>query len=708
MALDGNQVRSVQPLSRLVRLEELFLGENGLGDEGVSHLASVVGLRTLSLRDNHISDIGFLAHLTRMRELYLGHNNIGDISPLKHLTMLQRLHLQGNNISDVSPLVGLTALKELHLAGNPVSDISPLYALLRQNPDLKIYLEGGKPLTPKTVSIPEPVNIPDPNLRAAIEKALGKASGDTITASDMAKLTRLEAQNTNISDLTGLEHATNLTELFLWDNNITDISVLSSLTNLTVLWLMDNNISDLSPLVANTGLGKGDTVDVSENPLSYQSINTHIPTLQRRGVEVIFKNLKPTTSEYTLSIPAGTSLIHVPLKVTAVDGVAKTVTTISNLYDALGGVLTVNFLMTYDSQQGWIGYWGASDAGTPADRTLTDDIGIIAGIKAPVSLRLSGTALGTNGNSTITLTPGLNLVGIPLRDERINRVSDLLRLDGIWGNVSMIILTEDGDFQSVGHAGDPGDVPITGGQGFILMAQQAAQITISGEAWTSVSETAAAPLVTRKGIKVGDATPVLALRGSVVDEEAALNTLGFRVTVKNLSSGRTVTGMTKDEGSGYRLTVVDIEKGRAAAIGDTLEISAQALDPFIDVTPLRYTVTAEDVRQSWIQLPALVAYEIPAETELLANYPNPFNPETWIPYRLAEDAFVTLTIYDLNGHLARTLDVGHRIAAAYESRSKAIYWDGRNDLGEPVASGIYFYTLTAGDFSATRRMVILK
>ena len=94
--------------------------------------------------------------------------------------------------------------------------------------------------------------------------------------------------------------------------------------------------------------------------------------------------------------------------------------------------------------------------------------------------------------------------------------------------------------------------------------------------------------------------------------------------------------------------------------------------------------------------------------ELLANYPNPFNPETWIPYRLAEDANVTLTIYDSSGQVVRTLDVGHRIASIYENRSKAVYWDGRNGFGERVVSGIYFYTLTAGDFSATRRMVILK
>jgi len=104
----------------------------------------------------------------------------------------------------------------------------------------------------------------------------------------------------------------------------------------------------------------------------------------------------------------------------------------------------------------------------------------------------------------------------------------------------------------------------------------------------------------------------------------------------------------------------------------------------------------------------LLSVLVPKETALLPNYPNPFNPETWIPYRLAEDAFVTVTIYDQSGRVVRRLNVGHQTAAAYERRSKAIYWDGRNEVGDKVASGIYFYTLTAGDFSATRKMLILK
>ena len=107
-------------------------------------------------------------------------------------------------------------------------------------------------------------------------------------------------------------------------------------------------------------------------------------------------------------------------------------------------------------------------------------------------------------------------------------------------------------------------------------------------------------------------------------------------------------------------------------------------------------------------LEQLLTVLVPKETVLLPNYPNPFNPETWIPYRLAQEAFVTLTIYDQSGHIVRTLNIGHRMAGFYETRSKAIYWDGRNQFGEQVASAVYFYHLSAGDYSATRKMLILK
>ena len=98
----------------------------------------------------------------------------------------------------------------------------------------------------------------------------------------------------------------------------------------------------------------------------------------------------------------------------------------------------------------------------------------------------------------------------------------------------------------------------------------------------------------------------------------------------------------------------------------------------------------------------------PTETALHPNYPNPFNPETWIPYQLQKPAEVQIAIYSQSGVLVRELALGYQRAGQYMARSRAAYWDGRNQFGEPVASGLYFYTLTAGDFSATRRMLILK
>ena len=104
----------------------------------------------------------------------------------------------------------------------------------------------------------------------------------------------------------------------------------------------------------------------------------------------------------------------------------------------------------------------------------------------------------------------------------------------------------------------------------------------------------------------------------------------------------------------------------------------------------------------------VAAMEAPMETTLLPNYPNPFNPETWIPYQLASPSDVTVRIYAINGNLVRRLSLGHQVAGVYHSRSRAAYWDGRNASGDPVASGVYFYTLTAGDFTATRKMLIRK
>ena len=107
-------------------------------------------------------------------------------------------------------------------------------------------------------------------------------------------------------------------------------------------------------------------------------------------------------------------------------------------------------------------------------------------------------------------------------------------------------------------------------------------------------------------------------------------------------------------------------------------------------------------------LETLLRAVLPETTILLPNYPNPFNPETWIPYQLANASDVQITIYDTKGTVVRTLALGHQAAGYYTDRNRAAYWDGRNGLGENVASGVYFYQLLTDDMSLTRKMVILK
>ncbi len=307
---------------------------------------------------------------------------------------------------------------------------------------------------------------------------------DLTPLAGLTQLTVLDLNGNAISDISALSGLTNLVVLRLGANVITDITALSGLTNLVVLGVWDNNISDISPLVANRGLGTGKEISVSENPLNDASINVHIPALQDRGVEVHFSNLKPPLEQFLLSVPAGLNLIHIPLNVSLVNGLPIPINTVSDLYAALGGAGAVNFLVTYDAKtQQWFGYFGAQDTGSQADRELTADAGIIAGLFTPVSVYLSGTVHGADGMSALGFTSGLNLVGLPLRDSRLNRVSDLLSFEGLLDNVHAIVLTEGGEFKLVARVDDPGDIGITGGQAFIVIVERSVTVTLSGDGW---------------------------------------------------------------------------------------------------------------------------------------------------------------------------------------------------------------------------------
>lgn len=149
------------------------------------------------------------------------------------------------------------------------------------------------------------------------------------------------------------------------------------------------------------------------------------------------------------------------------------------------------------------------------------------------------------------------------------------------------------------------------------------------------------------------------------------------------------------------------EPNAAAPAGRVLNLTHAALQRWLSLARVRNDGSLL-FQRGIATLETLLAAGVPSETRLLLNYPNPFNPETWIPYQLSQSTDVTVRIYSVNGHLIRTLVLGHQAAGIYQSKSRAVYWDGRNEFGERVASGLYFYTLTAGDFTATRKMLIRK
>ncbi len=497
------------------------------------------------------------------------------------------------------------------------------------------------------------VEIPDPNLRAAIETALKVSPGTPILSSEMETLIRLEARDANIRNLTGLEGATNLkdlrldhnaisdisvlagltdlTGLGLDENSISDISVLAGLTNLrglslyntnisdisaiieltdlTRLWFDWNNISDLSPLVANTGLGRGDEVYVRGNPLSYLSIHTHIPILRSKGVTVESDNrAHPALLKISGDNQKGASFVSLsqPFVVEAQDENGSALVGVSVTFAVIGGGGTLNTTITRTDPKG------------RAQTTLT-----------------LGPNLGTNTVEASATGIDVPVTFYAIADSELPPTTADVNNDGSVNVLDLLLITSNLDAKGTNLAAD----------------------------------------VNRDGVvSILD----LILAAGMFDVAAAAPAAQLQVP--------------------EILTAVEVQGWLTEA--RALEVR----DPIM--------------KRGFAVLEQLLLSLTPTETELLANYPNPFNPETWIPYRLAEDAFVTLTIYDLSGQAIRTLDVGHRIAAAYKNRSKAVHWDGRNDVGEPVASGVYFYHLSAGrsglsvphrrDYSATRRMVILK
>ena len=262
LSISRVQLRDLSFLERLTQLEGLDFFENEISD--LKPLANLTQLEGLGLSANEISDLKPLANLTQLRWLNLGWNQISDLRPLAGLTQLRSLYLRYNQIRDVTPLAGLVKLEYLGLRDNPIEDASPLAALTRLR-DVDIEIPEPRPGVTTVPAATGNVVMPDAKLASAVRKALGLGSNAAITKQRIQGLTRLDARDSQIKNLTGLEHATRLTSLELRDNQVRNIRPLVNLKNLTELILDNNRVSNIRPL---TNMKQLTWLLLGKNPIS--------------------------------------------------------------------------------------------------------------------------------------------------------------------------------------------------------------------------------------------------------------------------------------------------------------------------------------------------------------------------------------------------------------------------------------------------------
>ncbi|MYF99807.1 T9SS type A sorting domain-containing protein [Candidatus Poribacteria bacterium] len=290
----------------------------------------------------------------------------------------------------------------------------------------------------------------------------------------------------------------------------------------------------------------------------------------------------------------------------------------------------------------------------------------------------------------ISLSAGLNMISLPLMPNEPDTAHSFMEKTG-----ATIIIGLDTTAQrfigwtanSIGNG-----FAIEGGMGYIINVPTPKTINFSGSAWQNTTATAAAPM-----------QPSIPMTWAFVLRAQLEGISGMKLTVYN---GHTRVAEAV-ESNNFHAAWADMNRQAVVSVGDTLTIEVRDTTGAL-IRTFQHEISATDVHRAFTELRLTPANLTPKRTVLLANYPNPFNPETWLPYQLANDTEVTIRIYSSTGQLVRNLDLGFQPAGYYIGKSRAAYWDGRNDLSERLASGVYLYQLSTSEPLTTRKMVIKK
>jgi Leucine-rich repeat (LRR) protein len=666
LELYSNRVNDLTPLAKLANLDYLHLSKNRISD--ISPLANLIWLKKLYLNTNQINDISPLTNLTNLTDLGLHDNKITSIDVLANMNGLTELVLYSNRVSDLTPLAELTNLDYLHLLNNQISDISPLANLIWLE---RLYLNTNQ------------IN-------------------DISPLTNLTNLTDLKLPGNKITSIDVLANMNGLTELVLHNNRVSDLTPLAGLTNLDYLHLSNNRISDISPLVKNEGI-QGH-IWLKNNPLSKVSALTHLSAIQARGVNIEhnatlpkgviinggnvqdgIKTVDPTTlSSKGVILEFSDKVTRGTVELKAKEG--RVLKTLANWGDnqlalTLAEGETFSYQTTYTITL--IGVKGQDDRNLDGNRitfTTATKEELVESVTSQPPLPLS------HASYTLNLKTGLNMISLPVKPDQAVTSKTLAR-----DLAATVILRLDRDSQKfipfVPEQYEGTNFEITGGMGIIVNVREEKAHTFTGTIWSNIP--VAAPSIS--------SNPVWAF--TVLFEGQALD--HSQLSVTNLSRGISFSTQLDDSCQMGTASAVDSSQQSVINTGDLIQVKT-------DGHRWQYRVTDEDLANAFANLTLNVDLRVPDQTQLLQNYPNPFNPETWIPFELASDTEVTVSIYDVQGKPVRQLQLGLMMAGKYVGVDRAIHWDGKTESGESVASGTYFYQIDAGDYRATRKMVILK
>ena len=723
--LHKNSIVDITPLASLKQLTNLWINYNGIVD--IRPLADLTQLTTLRLNNNQLVDIGPLANLTRLNGLWINHNEIVDIRPLANLTRLTALHLNENQIVNIRPLANLIELESLEIHHNPILDYSPLDELALAHLSRDEFCEHPP--------LPVRDRIHNRNYPSIFARWSGLGWPPIVNRPELSGIENVASHDLwfsvpqfglewtyhpdQIRLVGNLDEAIRQRDLFLSlnPNMIFLLQVrmrsggsLQYLPEDSPHWLRDadgnileeelidfthpfiqDRIVQQAVAVSKCGLYDGIFFDWWHEEAAVLGDYVGIEA-EQRARDIIIQRIRAETRPDFL-IMVNTNIRTIPRNGKLINGgFMETLTP----YELTGVHLewwldkTENSLAWLEQNlrepringvEGWV---------VPSE--LPDSHANLRWMRAITTLSL------THSDGYVVFTSALDGyhhywydfwdadLGRPLSEEKAQLYDE--QVPGLY------IREYTNGWAVYNHSGSEQQITLPElavGVASRLEGNTHTLSDIDGEMYLRVKPANPADVNGDGVVNILDLVAVAqafgkdGLQGDV-NGDGVVNVFDLVQVAGAIGAGGAAPSAYSPELS--IISAADVERWLAGAQG--------------------LGVGDANFQRGIRFLEGLLAALTPKETTLLPNYPNPFNPETWIPYRLARGVEVAITIYDTKGTLVRRLALGNQAPGHYAERGKAAYWDGRNEDGEAVASGIYIYQFRAGDYAASRRMVIVK